>query len=138
MCVPLLLLLSAVGVDRQGLTAFLVDEATRRFPDSITFHFGVKPDLDLAQRRVRFVSQGSNQRSGSSLEVSYDALVGADGAGSSVRAALQQEVTDITVRGGVWFVAAAGRMLGVLSHCQQPGGSGCGWQPTILPVCLPT
>ena len=58
--------------------------------------------------------------------------------GSSVRAALQQEVTDIMVRGGVWFVAAAGRMLGVLSHCQQPGGSGCGWQPTILPVCLPT
>lgn len=108
----LLLLLCAVGVDRQGLTAFLVDEATRRFPDSITFHFGVKPDLDLAQRVVRFVSQGSNQRPGSPLDVWYDLLVGADGAGSSVRAALEQEVADVTVRGGVSLWPWLGLWLG--------------------------
>lgn len=119
----LLLLLCAVGVDRQGLTAFLVDEATRRFPDSITFHFGVKPDLDLAQRVVRFVSQGSNQRPGSPLEVWYDLLVGADGAGSSVRAALEQEVADVTVRGGCHCGRGWGCGWGdacVLSHCTQP------------------
>jgi 2-polyprenyl-6-methoxyphenol hydroxylase-like FAD-dependent oxidoreductase len=88
----------AVGVDRQGLTAFLVDEAARRFPDAITFHFDVKPDLDLQQRCVRFVSRESNQRTGSPMELSYDLLVGADGAGSSVRAALELTVPDVTVR----------------------------------------
>jgi 2-polyprenyl-6-methoxyphenol hydroxylase-like FAD-dependent oxidoreductase len=101
--------LCTVGVDRQGLTAFLTDEAARRFPESITFHFGVKPDLDLAARRVRFVSQGSNQRAGSPLEVAYDLLVGADGAGSSVRAALEQEAAaDVKVRERG---TTAGRML---------------------------
>lgn len=87
----------AVGVDRQGLTAFLVDEAARRFPESITFHFNVKPSLDLQQRSVCFVSHESNQRAGSPIELPYDLLVGADGAGSSVRAALEQTVPDVTV-----------------------------------------
>lgn len=91
----------AVGVDRQGLTAFLVDEAARRFPDAITFHFNVKPDLDLQQRRVRFVSRDSNQRAGSPLELPYDLLIGADGAGSSVRAALELTVPDVKV-GVLW------------------------------------
>lgn len=90
-----------VGVDRQGLTAFLVDEAARRFPDAIDFHFDVKPDLDLQQRRVRFVSRESNQRTGSPMELPYDLLVGADGAGSSVRAALELTVPDVTVRAGL-------------------------------------
>lgn len=82
------------------MTAFLVDEAARRFPESITFHFDVKPVLDLQQRRVRFVSHESNQRAGSPIELPYDLLVGADGAGSSVRAALEQTVPDVTVSAG--------------------------------------
>lgn len=90
--------LPSVGVDRQGLTAFLVDEAARRFPQAITFHFNANPDIDLQQRHVRFVSEGSNLQSGSPLELPYDLLVGADGAGSTVRAALEHNIQDVQVR----------------------------------------
>jgi hypothetical protein len=52
--VPLLaLLVASVGVDRQGLSAFLVDEAAARFPDSITFHWhAAAATLDLQARTV--------------------------------------------------------------------------------------
>jgi 2-polyprenyl-6-methoxyphenol hydroxylase-like FAD-dependent oxidoreductase len=79
------------------LAAFLVDEAARRYPDAITFHFSVKPELNLQQRTVRLMSNDSNQLAGSSRELSYDLLVGADVAASSVRAALEHTVQDISV-----------------------------------------
>lgn len=133
-----------VGVDRQGLTAFLVDEATRRYSPpppaashnnteaeaeaeggttkgAITFHFNTTPHINLQQRRVSCVpaaaaetagvsskdsSQEQQQRQHSaaaatatattprppppSIELQYDLLVGADGAGSTVRTLLEQ------------------------------------------------
>jgi 2-polyprenyl-6-methoxyphenol hydroxylase-like FAD-dependent oxidoreductase len=100
------------------LTAFLVDEAARRFQESISFHFNVKPNLDLQQRRVRFVSRESNQRAGSPIELPYDLLVGADGAGSSVRAALEQTVPDVTVS-VLAMVLPLGKKLTPLCLCKR-------------------
>ena len=104
----------SVGVDRQGLTAFLVDEAASRYPTAITFHFNTNPTLDLTQRRVRFVSPDSNQRAGSPTELPYDLLVGADGAGSSVRATLEQGVGDVQV--GLCCVGAGSYICGTSGY----------------------
>jgi 2-polyprenyl-6-methoxyphenol hydroxylase-like FAD-dependent oxidoreductase len=109
--------LLAVGVDRQGLAAFLVDEAARRYPNAITFHFDVKPELDLQQRTVRLTSGDSNAPSGSARELPYDLLVGADGAGSSVRAALEQAVQDISV--SMHFVSSVQKHQRLLKYRQS-------------------
>jgi hypothetical protein len=53
-CTCLLVLCNAVGVDRQGLAAFLVNEAYSRHPLDITFHWHAQPEaFDLKGRSVR-------------------------------------------------------------------------------------
>jgi hypothetical protein len=49
----LLLLCNIVGVDRQGLAAFLVDQAYTRHLLDITFHWHAQPEaFDLAARSL--------------------------------------------------------------------------------------
>lgn len=104
-----LLLYPAVGVDRQGLAAFLVDQAQQQFPHAIAYHWHARPTaFDFKSKTVTCghtdglaISSTVDGSSGSSgdlpAELSYDLLVGADGAASNVRAALVDAVPGMKV-----------------------------------------
>jgi len=71
-----------VTFSRNDLAQFLVDEARQRYPSSITYHFNAEAEsFDITGKKVTFKGAGG--------PVSYDLLVGADGAASAVRGALQ-------------------------------------------------
>ncbi|KAF8058421.1 kmo [Scenedesmus sp. PABB004] len=104
----------AVGVDRQGLAAFLVAAAAARHPDAVSFHWGAAPDaIDLCARTLTWTRGGApdgaeqqqqqqqqqGQQDSAAVDdggggggdggtLAYDLLVGADGAGSAVRGAM--------------------------------------------------
>jgi hypothetical protein len=60
----LVLLCTAVGVDRQGLAAFLVNEASARHPEAISFHWHAQPEaFDLQTKTLR--CQASSTEAGS-------------------------------------------------------------------------
>ncbi|KAF5842142.1 hypothetical protein DUNSADRAFT_9101 [Dunaliella salina] len=72
---------------RSDLAQMLVDEARRRFPSQIKFHFGREASkINLAEKQVTLSAQDELD-----LVLSYDLLVGADGTGSRVRAAMQEQ-----------------------------------------------
>lgn len=58
---------AAVGVDRQGLAAFLVNEASTRHPQGITFHWNAQPaafDLQAKTLTCQVGSSGSSTPQG--------------------------------------------------------------------------
>ena len=64
---------------RDLLTAYLIAEACERYPDKIKFHFDMQlQTLDLEGKHASFQSMSD----GSATTVSYDFLIGADGANS--------------------------------------------------------
>jgi len=72
---------------RSDLAQMLVNEARRRYPSQIKFHFGREASqIKLAEKQVTFSAQDQ-----SDLVLSYDLLVGADGTGSRVRSAMQEQ-----------------------------------------------
>lgn len=91
-----------VGVDRQGLAAFLVNEASARHPQGITFHWHAQPaafDLQAKTLTCQVGSSSTHTGTGSGpLELRYDLLIGADGSGSAVRDALAAALPDFKVQ----------------------------------------
>jgi hypothetical protein len=92
----------------------LVAEAQRLHPGAITFHYEhALEGVDLASRRLRLArppwaasaaAAGQPAAAGTAggaaelLEVTYDLLLGADGAGSLVRAAMAQQLPGVRVQ----------------------------------------
>lgn len=71
---------------RDELALHVIREAQRLYPQAIHFHFNTSlQKVDLNRQMVHISTAGSDM-----TEVAYDLLVGADGAGSVVRSALQQ------------------------------------------------
>uniref|UniRef100_A0A383WAT6 FAD-binding domain-containing protein n=1 Tax=Tetradesmus obliquus TaxID=3088 RepID=A0A383WAT6_TETOB len=82
-----------VTFSRSSLAQYLIDQARQRYPSQITFHFdSACAGVNIEQRQVSFSAAGGGQ-----VQRSYDLLVGADGAGSEVRRALQQHYPDMQV-----------------------------------------
>mmetsp|Transcript_4575 Transcript_4575/g.11086 ORF Transcript_4575/g.11086 Transcript_4575/m.11086 type:complete len:546 (-) Transcript_4575:53-1690(-) len=76
----------SVCVDRAALARHMVIHAQEEFPE-IEFHFSMKcKGVDTARRCISF-----EDGEGSTVEATYDLLVGADGANSAVREALASE-----------------------------------------------
>ncbi|GFR39880.1 hypothetical protein Agub_g382 [Astrephomene gubernaculifera] len=76
-----------VTFSRSSLSQWLIDTARSRYPGRIAFHFQSAAErIDLAEKKVVFSKTGGILAP--SREVAYDLLVGADGVGSPVRAAL--------------------------------------------------
>ncbi|KAA6416580.1 MAG: hypothetical protein FRX49_13453 [Trebouxia sp. A1-2] len=72
---------------RDEITRHTIEEARRMFPNAISFRFNTTiQQVDLNRQCVTTLTAGSKDTS----KVSYDLLVGADGARSAVRSALQQ------------------------------------------------
>ncbi|GAX76027.1 hypothetical protein CEUSTIGMA_g3470.t1 [Chlamydomonas eustigma] len=94
-----------VTFSRSDLAQFLINEARSKYPDSIRFHFerGVEK-VDLEKKQVTFSSMSnpsaasaeSNNEEGFQHSVTeliqYEMLIGADGAASAVRGALQSHI----------------------------------------------
>ncbi|KAF8072714.1 kmo [Scenedesmus sp. PABB004] len=77
---------------RSSLAQYLIDQARAAFPTAIRFHFGAALEgVDIAGRTAAFTGPGGR------VAARYDLLVGADGVGSAVRAALQGHFPDMTV-----------------------------------------
>ncbi|BDA50935.1 Kynurenine 3-monooxygenase [Coccomyxa sp. Obi] len=76
-------------VDRVTLASDLIDEALRLQGDRIRFHFGRQlQGIDLENQVATFCDAGGTKQ----LQATYDLLIGADGARSTVRDILQAEV----------------------------------------------
>ncbi|KAL0030596.1 hypothetical protein WJX79_007832 [Trebouxia sp. C0005] len=79
---------------RDELALRTVQEAQRLFPEAIKFHYKTAvTKVDFKRQLVHLSRDGSN-----TTEVGYDLLVGADGAGSVVRSALQHIMPDNYIR----------------------------------------
>ncbi|KAL6759374.1 monooxygenase [Haematococcus lacustris] len=77
-----------ITFSRTDLAQFLVDQARARYPDSIHYNFqATATQFDIPGRKVTFMTED-----GQTVQRSYDLLVGTDGVGSRVRAALQDEL----------------------------------------------
>ncbi len=91
----------------------LVAEAQRLHPGAITFHYEhALEGVDLASRRLRLARRPFSSAAGGpeaggggaaaqqqqSVEVGYDLLLGADGAGSLVRAEMAQQLPGVRVQ----------------------------------------
>jgi hypothetical protein len=105
---------NADGIDRLEVVRHLVAEAQRLHPGAITFHYEhAFEGVDLASRRLLLAQRPFSSAAGEPeaggdggelLEVGYDLLLGADGAGSLVRAAMAQQGAG-GVQVGLWLVA---------------------------------
>lgn len=78
---------------RDEIALCVINEAKRLHPNAIEFHFNTLIQKVNLDRQTVHVSTGSHV-----TEVPYDLLVGADGAASAVRSALQQIMPDGYVR----------------------------------------
>ncbi|DBA98548.1 TPA: hypothetical protein ACH3X1_014351 [Trebouxia sp. C0004] len=83
-----------VRVFRDEIALRIIHEAQRLFPQTIKFHHSIAvTNVDFERQLVHLDRDGSN-----TTEVGYDLLVGADGASSVVRSALQQIMPDSYIR----------------------------------------
>lgn len=89
-----------VLINRGALASSLARACQERYPDSVAFRFGWElVALDAAGGSARFApaAGAAGGPAGEPLEVTFDLLVGADGARSATRALLQQQDPELQV-----------------------------------------
>ena len=84
-------------VNRGLLAGALVQQCQQRYGDRVTFHFSSALHSLDTQKGTATFRACDKESDRDTIQVEFDLLVGADGAGSAVRQAVMQQDSDLQV-----------------------------------------